>query len=222
ELIGVYVSGHPLDAYAPEARAFATANLGDTDKFGQDEEEIPDAGGDGYGRPQKPQHTFCGIITEVQRRTTRTGKPIAFATIEDFTGQGELVCFSTTIDKVHPYLQVDEIVLARGEVEVRGGSVKILTRDIIPMWKVREQLVRAVVLRIQTGSVELADIEKLRILCDNNRGNCKLYFDLLDPDHPEGKQRIRSRTFVVDPTPELMTGISRLFGRDNVLLEGEA
>ncbi|HMB94376.1 MAG TPA: DNA polymerase III subunit alpha, partial [Rhodothermales bacterium] len=129
ELIGVYVSGHPLDAYAPEARAFATARLGDTEKFGQDEEDMPDAGGDGYGRPQKPQHTFCGIITEVQRRTTRTGKPIAFATIEDFSGQGELVCFSTTIDKVHPYLQVDEIVLARGEVEVRGGSVKILTRD---------------------------------------------------------------------------------------------
>ncbi|MFQ5571842.1 MAG: DNA polymerase III subunit alpha, partial [Rhodothermales bacterium] len=193
-LIGVYVSGHPLDAYRPEARAFGTAQLGDAEAFDQDPEEpgTRHQNGrngrerNGYGRSQKPLHSFCGIITEVQRRTTKTGKPIAFATIEDFTGQGELVCFSTVLDKVQNYLQVDQIVLVRGEVEVRGGSVKILTRDVIPMWKVREQLVKSIILRIQAEQIELAVIDKLRELCDANRGHCKLYFDLLDPDLPEG------------------------------------
>ncbi len=225
ELIGVYVSGHPLDAYRPEATAFATARLGDRDAFATPQDEAAHDGRNGhrngYG-PQKPVHAVCGIITDVQRRTTRTGKPIAFATIEDFTGQGELVCFASVLDKVQNYLKVDEIVLARGEVELRGGSVKVLTRDVIPMWKVREQLVRAIVLRIEAGRVELQALEKLRELCDANRGRCRLYFDVLDPDLPEGRQRIRSRTYVVDPTPELMQGVTRLFGRDNVLIEGEA
>jgi DNA polymerase-3 subunit alpha len=169
-------------------------------------------------------HRFCGIITDVQRRTTRTGKPILFATIEDFGGQGELVCFSTVFDRVQNYLTVDEIVLVKGNVEVKGGGLKVIVQDVTPMWKVREQLVKSIVLRINLagGEVELGHIDELRALCDENRGHCKLYFDLLDPDHPQGHQRLRSRTFVVDPTPQLMQGITRLFGRDAVVLEGEA
>jgi len=226
ELIGFYVSGHPLDAYRPEALSFRTAELGDTEAFGTNGDEEDRAPTNGHGpnghTPQKPAHSFCGIITEVQRRTTKSGKPIAFATLEDFTGQGELVCFSTILERVQNYLKVDEIVLARGEVEVRGGSVKILTRDIIPMWKVREQLVKSIIIRIHAERVAVQAIEQLRAVCENNRGHCRLYFDLLDPALPEGHQRIRSRTHVVDPTPELMQNVTRLFGRENIVLEGEA
>ena len=46
------------------------------------------------------------------------------------------------------YLHVDQIVLARGEVESRGGSLRILARDVIPMWKVREQMVKSIVVQI--------------------------------------------------------------------------
>ena len=158
----------------------------------------------------------------MQRRTTRSGKPIAFASIEDFTGQGEIVCFSSILDRVQPYLEVDKVIMVRGETEVRGGDVKILAREIWPMWKVREQLVKAIVLRIHADTVELEALDRLQRLCDENRGHCKLYFDLVDPELPAGHQRIRSRSYVVDPTPELMRGVTRLFGRDNVLLEGEA
>jgi DNA polymerase-3 subunit alpha len=219
-LLGVYVSGHPLDQYRPEATAFATAQLGDVDALEQPDE--PDPQGDGYGgRPQKPVHTVCGILTDVQRRTTKSGKPIAFASIEDFTGQGEIVCFSSILDRVQAYLEVDKVIMVRGETEVRGGDVKILAREIWPMWKVREQLVKAIVLRIHADAVHLDALDHLQRLCDENRGHCKLYFDLVDPDLPTGRQRIRSRSYVVDPTPELMRGVTRLFGRDNVLLEGE-
>ncbi|NBC16885.1 MAG: DNA polymerase III subunit alpha [Bacteroidetes bacterium] len=221
DLLGVYVSGHPLDQYRPEATAFATAQLGDVEAIVAAEE--PDPQGDGYGgRPRKPVHTVCGILTDVQRRTTKSGKPIAFASIEDFTGQGEIVCFSSILDRVQAYLEVDKVVMVRGETEVRGGDVKILAREIWPMWKVREQLVKAIILRIDTATVQLDALNRLQRLCDENRGHCKLYFDLVDPDLPMGRQRIRSRSYVVDPTPELMRGVTRLFGRDNVVLEGEA
>lgn len=224
ELIGFYVSGHPLDAYRPEALAFSTATLNNTAAFETEEEPEKQQNGNGrngYGRKNKPQHSFCGIITEIQQRITKSGKPMAFATIEDFSGQGEIVCFSNILDRVQNYLKVDEIIRVTGEVEVRGGSIKILARDVLPMWKVRDQLIQAIVLRVEAGRVEIDAISRLRDLCDANRGQCKLYFDVLDPELPEGKQRIRSRNFVVDPTPELMSGISRLFGQENVVLEGE-
>jgi DNA polymerase-3 subunit alpha len=71
EVLGFYVSGHPLDEYRAEADAFATARFGEPDQLEQVIEQA--AGGD--GRNRGPVRTFCGIITEVNRNTTRSGKP---------------------------------------------------------------------------------------------------------------------------------------------------
>lgn len=219
ELMGFYVSGHPLDSFAAEARAFATAELGRITDSIKDREEPTSDSQNGYHRG--PQHCVFGIITDVQRRTTRSGKPIAFVSIEDFTGQGEVVCFSNVFDRVQNYLLVDEVVMVTGEVELRRGGVKVIARDVMPMWKVREQLVKSIVLNVDTQRVREDAIDELRGLCEGNRGSCKLYFDITLPEISTGPQRVRSRRFVVDPTPELMTGITRLFGRDNIYVSSE-
>ena len=60
------------------------------------------------------------------------------------------------------------------------------------------------------------------MFCEENRGGCRLYFDLESAQLPQ-PQRIHSRTFVVEPTPALMSGVVRLFGAHNVtLLEAES
>ena len=218
DLLGFYLSGHPLEAFAAEVKAFATASLGDVELFGETDEESSDPR---FGRDRGPLHRFCGIVTDVQQRTTRSGKPIVFATLEDFRGQGELVCFSNTYERVAPHLTVDSVVLVKGEAEVRRGGVKIVAQDVLPMWKVREQLVKAVVVRVGIETGEAAPLLQLRELCEQNRGNVKLYFDVEDVELPAGLQRIRSRTCMVDPTPDLMQGIVRIFGRENVSVEGE-
>jgi DNA polymerase III subunit alpha len=218
ELIGVYVSGHPLEAFLPEARAFASADFGQAELF--EKEEAPSGdGAPSNGRARGPVHTFCGIITDVSRRTTKTGKPIAFVTLEDFAGQGELICFSSTFDKVQNYLNVDEIVLVRGETEVRGG-VKVIVQDILPMWKVREQMVKTITVGVDIERIAKTDLDVFREVCEANRGQCRLYFDVQSPnlDQPA---RLHARRFVVDATPELMASAARIFGRDNVLLGGE-
>jgi DNA polymerase III subunit alpha len=216
ELIGVYVSGHPLEAFLPEARAFATADFSQTDLFEKDEskDDRPQ-----NGRSRGPVHTFCGIITDISRRTTKTGKPIAFVTLEDFAGQGELICFSSTFDKVQNYLKLDEIVLARGETEVRGG-VKVIVQDIWPMWKVREQMVKSVTLNVDIEQAEKSSLDSFRDICELNRGQCKLYFNVLTPELLE-PAKLHARKYVVDPTPDLMTTAAKLFGRDNIILAGE-
>ena len=220
-LMGFYVSGHPLDAYRPEAEAFSTAQLGEVDEAFLEESKQDDQSS-GYGRKRGPVHTFFGIVTEVNHHTTKRGKPIAFATIEDFTGQAELVCFSSVLDRIQNYLSVDEIIMVTGSVEIRGGTVKVIVKDIVPMWKVREQHVKSIILRLNADHTRPEDIQTLGSLCDANQGHCKLYFDLEMPGLPAGRQRIRSRSYVVDPTPELMDGIKRLFGRDSLILEGDA
>ncbi|MCS3939103.1 DNA polymerase-3 subunit alpha [Salinibacter ruber] len=215
EVLGFYVSGHPLDEYRAEADAFATAHFGEPDQLEQVIEQA--AGGD--GRNRGPVRTFCGIITEVDRNTTKSGKPIAFATIEDFTGQGEMVIFSSILDRVQPYLEVDNVVLAKGNVEVRGGTVKVLAKDLTPMWKVREQMVSEVILTVDLDQVMPDELQTFRQLCERTEGNCTLCFDV---DAPElrGQERLRSRAYVVEPTAEFMRGAQRIFGPDNIALKG--
>ncbi|NBB86495.1 MAG: DNA polymerase III subunit alpha [Bacteroidetes bacterium] len=221
ELTGMYVSGHPLDKYRPEIEAFASAPLGDAEAL-FDPNAIPedDQQNGRYGR-QKPSHTVFGIITEVQQRTTRSGKPIMFAQLEDYTGQAELVCFSSILDRVQQHLTVDNIVLVRGEVEQRGGGTKILVREVMPMWQVREKMVRNIILTIDRRRIGTEHMDRLHQLCDRNRGNTRLFFDVVDPQLPAGVQRVRARSCVVDASPELLDGMASLFGRHAVTLEND-
>jgi DNA polymerase-3 subunit alpha len=216
EVLGFYVSGHPLDEYRAEADAFATAHFGEPDQLEKTIEQA--AGGD--GRNRGPVRTFCGIITDVSRNTTRSGKPIAFADIEDFTGEGEMVIFSNILDRVQPYLEVDNVVLVKGNVEVRGGTVNVIAKEINPMWKVREQMVSEVVLTVNLDEVQPQALQEFQSFCERSPGNCKLYFDV---DAPElrGQERLRSRTYVVEPTQEFMKGAQRIFGTDNIALKGK-
>jgi DNA polymerase-3 subunit alpha len=217
EVLGFYVSGHPLDEYRAEADAFANAHFGEPDQLEKTIERA--AGGD--GRNRGPVRTFCGIITDVSRNTTRSGKPIAFATIEDFTGQGEMVVFSNILDRIQPYLEVDNVVLVKGNVEVRGGTVKVIAKEVSPMWKVREQMVSEVVLTVHLDEVMPDELREFRSFCERSVGNCTLYFDV---DAPElrGQERLRSRSYVVEPTAEFMKGAQRIFGSDNIALKGQS
>ncbi|WP_022834945.1 DNA polymerase III subunit alpha [Salisaeta longa] len=219
DVLGFYVSGHPLDEYKAEAEAFANAQLGDTESL----ERLMEAmGGDSRGRGRGgPVRTFCGILTEVKRATTKKGKPIAFATLEDFTGQGELVCFASVLDKIQAYLEVDKVVLVKGKVELRGGAVSVIVRDVTPMWKVREERVRAIEIDLDLNTLTRPDVEAFRTLCaDHDDGHCALYFNITsnELDTPE---RLRSHAFMIDPNATFMREAQRLFGTEGIRLRDE-
>ena len=218
DTIGVYVSGHPLEDFLPEVQAFASAQIIDGPELVKDSAQ--DGNGSGYWS-KKTQHTFCGIITEVNHRTNKSGRPYAFCQFEDFSGHADLICFSNSYDKVQQYLKVDEIVLIKGSVELRGSQLKVLASDVIPMWKVRSKMVKSLILRIDAERFSDVELEALSKLLENNRGGCKLVFELISRDAP-APQRILSRTKVIDPTDDLMKGIRKIFGPRAVMVEGES
>ncbi len=218
DLLGFYVSGHPLDAFALEVRSFATHTLG---AIAQNPPAPVEASGDGYSRDRGPSYRFCGLITAVQRRTSKTGKPMAFATLEDYTGQAEVTFFSRELDRCQAYLNVDEAVLIKGQVEVRGGAVRVLAQELLPMWKVRE-LVREIRVAVDLTQATPAQMNSLRDLCDAHRdgGTARLYFDMSGVPL-NAPLSVRSRKYVLDPAPELLQGLARLFGASAVTLSEE-
>ncbi len=240
ELVGFYVSGHPLDAFALEVRAFATHRIADLAANPPETPEAAGASGDGFGGggsgyggghggndrgndrggsggygPRKPVVRVCGLVTSVQRRTTQKGKPMLIASLEDFTGTAEVIVFAREIERAGPYIEQDAPLLIRGELEVRGGAVKLIANEVMPMWKAREELIGGLHIRLDLDTLTEETVDAL---CAEHRGSVHLTFELAGGPL-RAPMVLRSRKVNVDPTAELLAGLVRLVGLPGVTIE---
>ncbi|MEK7452673.1 MAG: DNA polymerase III subunit alpha [Patescibacteria group bacterium] len=108
ELLGLYVSGHPLFEHkeALEKNTLKIKNL--TDNI--------------VGKSIK----LGGMISGIKKIVTKKGDPMAFAQLEDFTGKIELVIFPKMLEKNKEFWQEDKIALISGKLDLRDGSYKII------------------------------------------------------------------------------------------------
>jgi DNA polymerase III subunit alpha len=113
ELIGLYISDHPISPY------LETLTLAVTHFSGQLAEASP-----------SEKVRVAGMITRIRNHLTKTGKSMGFVTIEDLQGSIELVIFPNTWDKVWPIIEIDRIILVDGRVDGSGNEPKILVDKI--------------------------------------------------------------------------------------------
>ena len=112
EVTGMYLSGHPMNAYRAAAKAAGAVRAGSiTDDFAQE-------GGPTQYQDEQPI-AVAGIVTAYRTRTTRSGSLMAYATVEDETGSIELLCFAKTLERFGRQLSPDSAVLVRGKLSVR-------------------------------------------------------------------------------------------------------
>ena len=115
EVTGLYLSGHPMNAYRELARKAGAVHIGSVNEdFARE---------DGPAVYQDGQTvTAAGIITAYRTRATRSGSLMAYATIEDDTGSIEMLCFSRTLERFGRLLGQDSAVLVRGRLSVRDDK----------------------------------------------------------------------------------------------------
>ncbi|OYD08419.1 DNA polymerase III subunit alpha [Paludifilum halophilum] len=113
ELLGLYLSGHPLDAFRETIRIHTSHTLEEMDRC-REEERI----------------SVGGLIREVKAITTRRGEPMAFVTLEDRSRQVEVVVFPRTLRQYRPLLQTDRAVKVSGKVNHHEKGVKILADTV--------------------------------------------------------------------------------------------
>jgi DNA polymerase III subunit alpha len=113
ELIGLYVSDHPLSPVMDELTEAVTHFSGQLSEVGSHEHV-----------------RVAGIITRIRHHQSKAGKPMAFATIEDLQGAIELVIFPRTWERVAELVDFDRIVLVSGRVDADGAEPKVLVDNI--------------------------------------------------------------------------------------------
>jgi DNA polymerase-3 subunit alpha len=114
ELLGLYVSDHPLTPYVPYLKRKVTHFSAQLASF-----------------TRKSQVTVAGMVLRVRPHLTKTGKYMGFAAIEDIQGTIELVIFPSTWDRYRALVQVDEVLIASGKVDPESSEPKVLVDRII-------------------------------------------------------------------------------------------
>ena len=136
EVLGIYVSGHPLEAYEEKWKKSISATTAD---FQLDEETGHTKVHDGA------KEIIGGMITEKTIKHTKTNQMMAFITVEDLLGTVEVVVFPRDYEKNRDYLEVDSKVFVRGRVsEEDDKPSKMICEKIIPFERTKEGIVDSV------------------------------------------------------------------------------
>ena len=132
EVLGIYVSGHPLEAYEEKWKKSISATTAD---FQLDDETGHTKVHDGA------KEIIGGMITEKTIKHTKTNQMMAFITVEDLLGTVEVVVFPRDYEKNRDYLEVDSKVFVRGRVsEEDDKPSKMICEKIIPFERTKKEL----------------------------------------------------------------------------------
>ena len=126
EMLGVYISGHPLDSLRDEIKKYSDITTAELMKM----QEVIEEGGE-YQNADGKQVKFIGIISKIVKKFTRKNTTMAFVTLEDYYGQVELVVFDSIYQKASPILVEDNIVFCEGRLSVREDEpIKIVVNNL--------------------------------------------------------------------------------------------
>ena len=121
EVLGIYVSGHPLDAYKDLMERYATASTLD---FLPEEETGKTVAVDNRN------YTLCGLVEQVNVKMTRNNEAMAFVTLEDIFGQIEVVVFPKVYDGARLMLQPNQGSIVSGRASISEEEGKLLASEI--------------------------------------------------------------------------------------------
>lgn len=154
ETLGFYLTGHPLDQYAKELKNFTTCRIAEL-------------------HPSEHSNArMAGIITNLRTRQTKRGDRIAIFSLDDGTGQIEVVCFSEPYQTFRPLLVEDQLIIVEGEVGIDdfSNSARILAREISTLEQNRTRLVKCI--QVTWPESLKLDHQHLALLLKQHTGNC--------------------------------------------------
>ena len=171
ELVGIYLSAHPLDEYR-----IILSYVCNTGIIELDDKALL----------QGREILAGGIVTEAREGTTRKGSPYGVIKIEDFTGSTEIALFGNEYIEYSKYFRVGMYLLIRGRVEphrwkegeldFRIGSIKLLQEE-------KDKLIEKISITVPIHSLDEPTINELSVLIKTNQGNSLLYFRVVDGEH---------------------------------------
>lgn len=201
-LVGFYLSNHPLEKYRRDWEAFATLKLGK--------------------KTYEPKRLYklIGVIVETRFAFTKKGDKMLFGTLEDFEGKCEFAAFPKTLEAFEKELQKDNPVMLIAEADERDGKLNLLVSEVIPIRKVRDKFAQRVVLKLDASDSDaLEKLAAIKAICENNRGSTPLDFELaLEADGQRRELRLFARKLTIEHDDETLDALESVVGAQSARL----
>lgn len=196
ELLGVYVTGHPLGEYEGLIRTFQTATL---DSLSEIESDVPVRIG--------------GLLTSVEvKRSKRDQRKWAVVKIEGLTGTIECLVFADSYEAAEAILQPDAIVFIEGVLNNRDDEVKLLADRVLPITTAPEQITAEIQVRIPQTNTGTEALTRFLQLCKANPGATPLLLCLRCANGEIAF--VKPAQLTVQNSREFRQGVLDLFGSE--------
>ena len=218
ELVGMYLSSHPLDRYQFEMENFTTCQVGDIDTLVTDCEM----------KKTKMKVCVAGFVISSSQMTTKTGKPWSKTVIEDFGGSYELALFGKDHENFMSYMQLHNTIFIEGEIDEKyyikpedraqgkTSPYGFRIKKIMLLGNVTETFIKGFAINISTPMLSPEFRERLVGVIKKHKGNVPLSMFLYDPEKKWNIEFL-SRKFKVGVTAEFISDLEHMQIRYSVL-----
>jgi DNA polymerase-3 subunit alpha len=195
ELLGFYVTGHPLTPYADLLEKYALATTARLAEL-----------------PHRSLTRIGGLIAAAQHGVSKkSGKPYSMVTLEDLEGSVQVLVMNENYDKYRELLVPNRALLVIGEVNTSDERPKLFPLEILPLEDAPKKFTRQVHLRLHTAHLKPEHLEAVRELVAAHPGRCPLFLCFQRPNGEVIFIEPNDRFFVT-PSRQLQEAADRQFG----------
>jgi len=199
EVVGLFISGHPLDQYQLEIDSFTNATL--------------TALNDLEALKGKNELRMAGSVASFAHRTTKNGKPFGTLTVEDYHGAFTFFLFGEDYVKFKQYFITGWFVFISGVVIQKKWSteneLEFKINSITLLSEVRGRMIKGLKVNINLDDLTLDLMEKLEIITAKYKGDAKLFIEVLDKQENISLE-LFSKKIKVDPSADLINELKLL------------
>ena len=197
ELLGFYVTGHPLTPYAKIIEQYALT----------DSESMANL-------PPKSMTRIGGMVASVQSGISKkSNKPYAMVTMEDMHGSFQMLCINENYDKNVSILVQNNPILIVGEVNSGDDKPKIFPQDIMSLKEAPRRFTRQVHFRLHSAHLSKERLDNLRELVGSHSGDCPLFLCIVLASGGIVFIETHER-YCVSPSMELQEAVDQLVGEN--------
>ncbi len=212
--LGLYLTGHPIGQYESAFSAFIT------DRLGALLERVDQGGTEsGYGRKQEKKVVVAGLIVDLRTRQNKSGKRMAFATLDDRTGRLEVAVFSEVLDRFKSHLSKDNLITVEGSLgwDDFAGQARLTAESIMTLEEARISFAKRLMIRCQGVPLEIDDVHHLeRALAPFQGGGCPTFIEVRRG--PARAVLKLGENWRIRPEEALLNQLKARFGQDNIEL----
>ena len=195
DLVGIYLSAHPLDEFRVVLKAMCNTACSEL----EDKAELS----------KKEEITVGGIVTNVRPSFTKKGTPCGFVTIEDFKGSGVLALFGDDWGKWRGMLATGSSVYARMKCQPRfrdSSYLDLRVLDIQYLQAVKDSNIEKITIMLDSTNIDDTAVNDLTTMLKSMPGSVQVYFNIKAPGQ-EGNVTLRSKNVNIEVKNELISYI---------------